>query len=231
MFLYEKELVREIISDWRSARVGGKLKATLSFIEKLTVSPDEVTPDDAAALRAVGVSGRAITDAVYVCVGFNIINRIADALDFRVPPPHAFSGGAGFLRLFGYRLLSGSFVNGRGLRPAAPTVNDAFADDPYRVLVQRLTTEVLSGPGTLDREVRAAAGSCAGVPGTLGRYIGEVAQGSYARVEADIAILRREGYSDDQIFEATVSAALGAGLRRREMGLIAVRDSAPTPML
>ena len=231
MFLYEKELVRDIISDWRSARVGGKLRATLGFIEKLTVSPDEVTPDDAAALRAAGVSGRAITDAVYVCVGFNIINRIADALDFRVPPPRAFSGAAKFLRLFGYRLLSGSFVNGRGPRPAAPTTDDAFADDPYRVLVQRLTAEVLSGPGTLDREVREAAGSRAEVPGTLGRYIGEVTQGSYARVQADIAILRREGYSDDQIFEATVSAALGAGLRRREVGLIAVRDSAPAPML
>jgi hypothetical protein len=231
VFLYEKGRVREILSDWPSVRVGGKLKATLSFIEKLTGSPDEVTPGDAAALRGAGVSGRAITDAVYVCVGFNIINRIADALDFRVPPPRAFSGAAKFLRRFGYRLLSGSFVNGRGPRTAAPPTDDAFADDPYRILVQRLTAEVLSGPGTLDREVREAAGACAEVPGTLGRYIGEVTQGSYTRVEADIALLRREGYSDDQIFEATVSAALGAGLLRREVGLLAVRNSAPAPTL
>jgi hypothetical protein len=203
------------------------LRATLGFIEKLTVSPDRVTPDDAAALRAEGVSGRAIIDAVYVCVGFNIINRIADALDFRVPPPRAFSGGAKFLRRFGYRLLSGSFINGRGARPAAPAADDAFADDPYRALVERLKADVLSGPGTLDREVREAAGSCAEVPGGLGRYISEVTQGSYARVEADVVLLRREGYSDDQIFEATVSAALGAGLRRREVGLGAVRNSEP----
>jgi hypothetical protein len=221
--------VREVISDWRSARAARRLRATLGFVEKLTVSPDEVTPDDAAALRAAGVSGPAIIDAVYVCVGFNIINRLADALDFRIPPPRAFSGGAKFLRLFGYRLLSGSFLGGRGPRPAAPAAADAFADDPYRFLVRRLTAGVLSGPGTLDRGVREAAGACAEVPGTLGRYIGDVARGAYARAEADIALLRREGYSDDQIFEATVSAALGAGLRRREMGLIAVRDSAPAP--
>lgn len=226
MFLHEKELLREILSDWRSANVGSKLRATLGFIEKLTVSPEQVTPDDAAALRAEGVSGRAITDVVYVCVGFNIINRIADALGFRIPPPRAFSGGAKFLRLFGYRLLSGSFINGRVTPPAEPAADDAFADDPYRALVERLIADVLSGPGTLDREVREAA--CAGteVAGSLGRYISEVAQGSDARVEADIAILRREGYSDDQIFEATVSAALGAGLWRREVGLIAVRNSA-----
>jgi hypothetical protein len=228
VFLREKELLRGILSDWRSANVGSRLRATLGFIEKLTVSPEQVTPDDAAALRAEGVSGRAIIDVVYVCVGFNIINRIADALGFRVPSPRAFSGGAKFLRLFGYRLLSGSFINGRGARTAAPAADDALADDPYRALVERLVADVLSKPGTLDREVREAACSGVEVPGGLGRYISEVARGSYARAEADIATLRREGYSDDQIFEATVSAALGAGLRRREVGLNAVRNSVPT---
>jgi hypothetical protein len=227
VFLREKGLLRETLSDWRSANVGRKLRATLGFIEKLTVSPDRVTPDDAAALRAEGVSGRAIIDVIYVCVGFNIINRIADAFAFRIPPPRAFSGGAKFLRLFGYRLLSGSFGDRRGARPAALAADDVFADDPYRALVERLRADVLSGPGTLDREVREAAGSCAEVPGVLGRYIGEVTQGSYARAEADVALLRREGYSSDQIFEATVSAALGAGLRRREVGLSAVRNSEP----
>jgi alkylhydroperoxidase family enzyme len=228
VFLYEKGLVREITSDWRRADVGGKLRAALGFIEKLTVSPGRVTPEDAAALRAEGVSGRAIVDLVYVCVGFNVINRIADALAFRVPPPRAFNGGAKYLRLFGYRLLSGSFIGGRVRRPAA---GGGPTDDPYRPLVERLKADVLSGPGTLDREVREAAGSCAEAPGTLGRYIGEVTRGSYERVEADMAVLRREGHSDDQLFEATVSAALGAGLLRREVGLDAARgsSSAPTP--
>ncbi len=225
MFLYEKGLVRRVLSDWRSAELGGRLRAALGFIEKLTVSPERVGPEDAATLRAERVSTRAIVDMVYVCVGFNIINRIADALAFIVPPPRAFSGGAIYLRLFGYNLLSGSFVRSRGAMPATPAAPAAFAEDHYRHLVERLTADVLSGPGTLARELREAAGSCAEVPGTLGHYIGEVTRGSYTHVEADMATLRREGYSDDQLFEATVSAALGAGLLRREAGLIAARDS------
>jgi hypothetical protein len=34
--------------------------------------------------------------------------------------------------------------------------------------------------------------------------------------------LRAAGYSEDQIFEATVSCALGAGLRRLDAGLSAI---------
>ena len=227
MFLYEKGLVGEILSDWRAANVGGRMKAALGFIEKLTVSPGHLRPEDAAALRGAGVSARAIVDAVYVCVGFNIINRIADALAFSVPPPRAFSGAAKYLRRYGYDLLSGSFGSRRGAGLAAPAAPATFAGDPYQPMVGRLVADVLLGPGALGRDVREAAGSCAEVPGALGRYIGGITRGSYARVEAEMAVLRREGYTDDQIFEATVSAALGAGLLRREAGLAALRDSAP----
>lgn len=43
----------------------------------------------------------------------------------------------------------------------------------------------------------------------------------------DIRELHRANYSDDQIFEAAVSAALGAGLYRLERVLAVLRENQP----
>jgi hypothetical protein len=51
----------------------------------------------------------------------------------------------------------------------------------------------------------------------------KVAKYAYDVTDKDVTALREAGYSDDQIFEATVSAALGAGLVRLEWGLSALR--------
>lgn len=57
----------------------------LAFVEKLTLRPEEVGPADAAAVRAAGVSDRALQDAITVCALFNMIVRLADSLGWDVP--------------------------------------------------------------------------------------------------------------------------------------------------
>jgi alkylhydroperoxidase family enzyme len=57
----------------------------LAFLEKLTLRPEEVGPADAAAVRAAGVSDRALQDAITVCTLFNMIVRLADSLGWDVP--------------------------------------------------------------------------------------------------------------------------------------------------
>jgi alkylhydroperoxidase family enzyme len=75
------------------------LRTALGFLEKLTLTPTEIGPDDIAPMRLVGVSDQAIEDAIYVCVYFNIIDRIADSLEFGVLSSDAFAQRAGnFLR-------------------------------------------------------------------------------------------------------------------------------------
>ncbi len=50
-------------------------------------------------MREAGVSDKAIEDAIYVCTYFNIIDRIADSLDFEVLSSETFAQRAGnFLR-------------------------------------------------------------------------------------------------------------------------------------
>jgi uncharacterized peroxidase-related enzyme len=96
-------LVTAVLDDWRSAPIGEKLRATLGFLERLTLSPGEVTPADVAPLRAAGLSDQAIEDAIQVCVLFNLIDRVADALNFEVPSPASFAQSANIVLKRGYR--------------------------------------------------------------------------------------------------------------------------------
>jgi hypothetical protein len=96
-------------------------------------------------------------------------------------------------------------------------------EDRYASQVKRLKETVLSGPGALDPAVRKAACLAAELPGVLGPYMKKVAKHAYKVTDRDMIALRQAGYSDDQIFEATVSAALGAGLVRLESGLRALQ--------
>jgi alkylhydroperoxidase family enzyme len=93
--------------DWRTAPVPEKLRATLGFLEKLTLNPDEVTRADADAVRAAGVSDDALVDAIHVCALFSMIVRLADALDWEVPPFESFLERADAMLASGYALESG----------------------------------------------------------------------------------------------------------------------------
>jgi alkylhydroperoxidase family enzyme len=79
------ETVRAVLEDWRTAPIPARLRATLKYLEALTLRPTEV---DAAAIRelkAAGLNEQAIREAMYVCFLFNVLDRLADALDFTMP--------------------------------------------------------------------------------------------------------------------------------------------------
>jgi alkylhydroperoxidase family enzyme len=71
-----------VLADFRSAPIDGRLRAALEFLRKVTLEPEGVGPGDADAARAAGVSTDALRDALYVCVYFNLIDRLADSFGF-----------------------------------------------------------------------------------------------------------------------------------------------------
>ena len=87
-----------------AAPLGASTRAMLPILEKFTLAHRELTPDDFAEARRIGVSDEAITDALYVAYLFNIINRMADALQFEVGPQAAFDSSAQSLLTRGYKL-------------------------------------------------------------------------------------------------------------------------------
>jgi alkylhydroperoxidase family enzyme len=84
--------------------VDGQLRATLGFIEKLTLRPDDLSPADAEAVLGNGVSEEALVDAIHVAALFNMIVRLADSLAWDVPPLEAFRARAAEMLTGGYAL-------------------------------------------------------------------------------------------------------------------------------
>ena len=82
--------------------IAESLKATLGFLEILTLRPTELTADDARAVLHAGVSTDALVDAIAVCALFSAITRYADALDFAVPTTNEFDRAASMLLKRGY---------------------------------------------------------------------------------------------------------------------------------
>jgi alkylhydroperoxidase family enzyme len=78
------------------------LRATLALLEKLTLTPSAVGPEDIAPVRAAGVSNRAIEDAIVVCALFNIIDRLADAFEVEIPSEEGFARTGARLFAMGY---------------------------------------------------------------------------------------------------------------------------------
>jgi alkylhydroperoxidase family enzyme len=75
----------------------------LSVLEKVTLTPANVTPDDMRPLLTMGISSQAIEDALVVGALFNIIDRMADSLDVSIPSREEFT-------LTGQRLLQHGYI-------------------------------------------------------------------------------------------------------------------------
>ena len=90
--------------DWRTAPIDERLRATLGFLEKLTLRLHELGPADADAARAAGVSDEALVDAIHVAALFNMIDRLADSLGWDVPSFDEFSARAEAMLASGYAL-------------------------------------------------------------------------------------------------------------------------------
>jgi alkylhydroperoxidase family enzyme len=93
-----------VVADWRSAPLRPELAATLVFLEKLTLRPDQLEPADAAAARAAGVSDQALRDAATVCALFSMIVRLADSLGWDVPTWERLMARAPAMLEGGYRI-------------------------------------------------------------------------------------------------------------------------------
>jgi len=96
--------------------------------------------------------------------------------------------------------------------------------DPFATQMNRLEQAVLFEPGALASQVRQAAATAGEVPEVMRTYVQKIVKYAYKVTDEDVQLLLRAGYSEDQIFELTVSAALGAGLVRLKKGLEALEE-------
>jgi len=101
--------------------------------------------------------------------------------------------------------------------------------------IQRLSDAVLTYPGDTQPSIRHTVEELSAglggrptaktdqVPSELANSVKKVALHAYKTTDEDIAALQKAGYSEDAIFEITLSAALGAGMARLERGRAALK--------
>ena len=82
------------------------LRATLGFLEQLTLRPEALTARDAEAVLAAGVREEALSDAIHVAALFNMIVRLADSFDWHVPLDQELATRAGSRLGSSYALLT-----------------------------------------------------------------------------------------------------------------------------
>lgn len=81
-----------------------QLAAMLQLLDRITQSPDDVTPADVDAVRNAGVPDDAIVDALHVNLVFNIVNRLANAFEWAWDSDDHVRTGAKVIHLTRYRL-------------------------------------------------------------------------------------------------------------------------------
>lgn len=74
------QFVHQAVDNWQRCNLSPAMKTLGEFAEKLTVNPASCSNREISRLRRLGLSDRAIHDAVQVISYFNYINRIADGL-------------------------------------------------------------------------------------------------------------------------------------------------------
>ena len=95
----------------------------------------------------------------------------------------------------------------------------------YPGLRKTIRYTVLDAPATADATLRRAAYGGEDVAEPLRGYVETLRRYAYRVQDGDIERLRDAGYSNDQILEVTVAAALGAGDARLRAGLAALNEA------
>src|SRR4051812_47490712 len=181
-----------------------ELRAVRDFLATLTR-----TPDHADATGVAGLPEHAVLEALRVNLVFTIVNRLANAFGFTLREGQLHSGTRALHR-FGYRFPHFLLADGR-----ADDHGDAVAD---------LRHAVLHAPATTDPALRAAAAAGDPLAEPWQSWTTTVRDASYRITDADVNRLTAAGCSEDQIFEVTVAAAVGAALRSFDAGRSALEQ-------
>ncbi len=94
-----------------------------------------------------------------------------------------------------------------------------------RALVSALELRILSGQGMAPPELRARAFDASNLPGPLATLVDKVARRSFQVTDSDFAAALEVGFSEDQLFELVICAAVGEASRQYQAGLAALAEA------
>src|SRR5260370_3790925 len=74
------DVILELLTSAAVQHIDLKMRPVISFVRKLTLSPESIMATDADAVFAAGWDDRALHDAVAICALFNLMNRLVNGL-------------------------------------------------------------------------------------------------------------------------------------------------------
>ena len=98
-------------------------------------------------------------------------------------------------------------------------------EDKKRAAHRALVDRVLNGEGRSSQEQRARAFTGSDIRPPLDALIGKVATRPAQITDADYAAAQAAGFSEDQLFELVICAAVGQSARLYEAGLAALDEA------
>jgi hypothetical protein len=98
-------------------------------------------------------------------------------------------------------------------------------EDTKRSIHRLLVNRILHGPGQAPADQCARAFDNAEPPGPLRLLLDKVATRSAQVTDADFAAALDAGFTDDQLFELVICAAVGESTRQYEAGLAALAEA------
>jgi alkylhydroperoxidase family enzyme len=101
-------LTKQVLDDYKSAPISAPLRATLAFLEKMTLGHESLSVEDVRTVFSAGVTHTQLRDALYVAFLFNIYDRLADTLGWELLDDAGYRAGADTLLKRGYLSNSAS---------------------------------------------------------------------------------------------------------------------------
>ncbi len=98
--------------------------------------------------------------------------------------------------------------------------------DPKRAAHLALADRIVHGPGHASAEQRARAFAGDDLPPPLGTLLGKVTARPVQVTDADMAAAKAAGFSEDEVFELVVCAAVGHSSRLYSTALAALAEAA-----
>jgi alkylhydroperoxidase family enzyme len=98
----------------------------------------------------------------------------------------------------------------------------------YAAQVQSLKDALTAPGGDTAVALRRALleGRISEAPASLAPYLEKVRLRAWTITDEDVDALKRQGYTEDQIFEVTTTAAIGAALMRMDRAMAVLKESA-----
>jgi len=94
-----------------------------------------------------------------------------------------------------------------------------------RALLSAMEQRILTGRGMASPEIRAQAFAASDLPEPLATLVDRVARRSFEVTDTDFADALTAGFTEDQLFEIVVCAAVGASSRQHQAGLAALAEA------